>query len=211
MYARYWHIEEYRLQVVEFLVKLNKSTVLNGSLLVERRIKMLKLQDFAREKGVTDKAIYKHLQKHAAELDGHIEKRGKNGTWLDEYAQEYISGLMITNPTVVADNSLQRRIDELEQRIERKDIIIERMQNREADKDELIDQLRKDKLLLEQKTDERIDEAVRKAEDALSLQHKQEEQKLKEELERERAEKEQVKAELETERNKGFLKRLFGR
>lgn len=74
---------------------------------------MIKLQDFAASKGVTDKAIYKHLQKHQEALQGHFEKRGKNGTWLDDFACEYISSLMISNPPVIGDNLQQQEIERL--------------------------------------------------------------------------------------------------
>lgn len=64
---------------------------------------MIKLQDFARECGVTDRMIQKHLKNHEKELSGHFERRGKNGTWLDEHAQSYIRGLMVQQPVVVGD------------------------------------------------------------------------------------------------------------
>lgn len=75
---------------------------------------MIKLQDFAHQKGVTDKAIYKHLNKHREQLEGHYEKRGKNGTWLDDFACQYISDLMVSNPVVVDDGTLQRFQAEVE-------------------------------------------------------------------------------------------------
>lgn len=74
---------------------------------------MIKLQDFAVSKGVTDKAVYKHLNKHKDALEGHFEKRGKNGTWLDDYACEYIAGLMISNPVVLGDSQQQQEIERL--------------------------------------------------------------------------------------------------
>ena len=74
---------------------------------------MIKLQDFAKECGVTDRAIQKHLQKHEKELEGHYERRGKNGTWLDETAQAFIRSLMIQQPVVVGDESLYRDYEAL--------------------------------------------------------------------------------------------------
>ena len=79
---------------------------------------MIKVQDFAHSKGVTDKAIYKHINRHREELGDHIQKQGKNGTWLDDYACEFISGLMISNPIVVGDSQQQREINELKDKIE---------------------------------------------------------------------------------------------
>lgn len=79
---------------------------------------MIKLQDFAHSRGVTDKAVYKHLNKHKEELQEHIEKRGKNGTWLDDYACDFISNLMISNPVVLGDSQQQQEIDQLKKKNE---------------------------------------------------------------------------------------------
>ncbi|MGM9963361.1 MAG: hypothetical protein ACI319_10035 [Holdemanella porci] len=79
---------------------------------------MIKVQDFAHSKGVTDKAIYKHINRHREELGDHIQKQGKNGTWLDDYACEFISGLMISNPIVVGDSHQQAEIGKLKIRNE---------------------------------------------------------------------------------------------
>ena len=87
---------------------------------------MIKLKDFAASCGVTDRAIQKHLKNHETELKGHFERRGKNGTWLDEHAQEFIRGLMIQQPVVVADSlvlDLQKEKADLEKEI--KDLLKE--------------------------------------------------------------------------------------
>ena len=76
---------------------------------------MIKLQDFARECGVTDRAIQKHLKNHEEALAGHFERRGKNGTWLDEEAQSYIKSLMQQQPIVVGDSEIYRKHIELQQ------------------------------------------------------------------------------------------------
>lgn len=74
---------------------------------------MIKVNDFALEKGVSRQAIYKHLNNHKEVLQNHIEKRGKNGTWLDDFACDYISKLMITNPVVLGDGRQQAEIERL--------------------------------------------------------------------------------------------------
>lgn len=76
---------------------------------------MIKLNDFAQEKGVSRQAIYKHLNKHKDILQEHIEKRGKNGTWLDDYACDFISNLMITNPVILGESKQQEEIEKLKQ------------------------------------------------------------------------------------------------
>lgn len=75
----------------------------------------IKLSDFARDCGVTDRAVQKHLKKLETELEGHFERRGpQGGTWLDEFAQEKIRARMITPaPPVVADNRLMEENAEL--------------------------------------------------------------------------------------------------
>ena len=119
---------------------------------------MIKLQDLAKECGVTDRTIQKHLKNHEAELTGHYQRRGKNGTWLDDEAQEFIRALMIKQPIVVGDlaqlreiQQLQERIRLLEERIERKDVLIDQLQQREASKDKLLEDAVAKQFLLQQK------------------------------------------------------------
>lgn len=74
---------------------------------------MVKLVDFARDNGVTDRAIQKHIQKHEFELVGHIDRQGNSGTWLDETAQNYIRGLLLRQPiAVIKDNEDYRLLRE---------------------------------------------------------------------------------------------------
>ena len=81
---------------------------------------MIKLQDFARERGVSERAIQKHLKNNEDVLQGHFERRGKNGTWLDEYAQEYIRARMIQQPVVVLEDKtaeLEQKNNELQEKL----------------------------------------------------------------------------------------------
>lgn len=80
--------------------------------------KIVKLGDFARECGVSERAIQKHLKRLEQELDGHFERKGTQGTWLDEVAQECIrSHLQTAPPPVIADNSLLRENEELRNKL----------------------------------------------------------------------------------------------
>lgn len=74
---------------------------------------MIKLQDFARERGVTDRAIQKHLKTYAAELEGLYERKGPNGTWLSEEACEILKSKMKQAPLVVGDSEQQRETERL--------------------------------------------------------------------------------------------------
>lgn len=91
---------------------------------------MIKLQDFARECGVTDRTIQKHLKNHEAELTGHYQRRGKNGTWLDEEAQDFIRGLMIQQPVVVGDMEQYRENQQL--KAEKEELLEENRRLHEA-------------------------------------------------------------------------------
>ena len=62
---------------------------------------MIKLQDFARQQGVTDRQVQRLLRKYAADLDGKYERTGPNGTWLSDEACEILRGKMRQAPVTV--------------------------------------------------------------------------------------------------------------
>ena len=76
---------------------------------------MIKLQDFARECGVTDRAIQKHLKTYAEELDGLYQRKGPNGTWLTEEACEILRSKMMKRPAAIIEED--KRVPELEARV----------------------------------------------------------------------------------------------
>lgn len=80
---------------------------------------MIKLQDFARQMGVTDRAVQKHLKKYAAELEGLYQRKGPNGTWLTEEACEILRNKMRQQPIAVADAESNREKAELRTENER--------------------------------------------------------------------------------------------
>ena len=57
---------------------------------------MIKLQEFAKTQGVTDRAVQKQLKRYEEQLQGHFARKGPAGTWLDEYAQEFLRQHMQT-------------------------------------------------------------------------------------------------------------------
>lgn len=117
---------------------------------------MIKLQDFAKEQGVTDRAIQKHLKKHEKELEGHFERQGPNGTWLDDYACEFIRTRMIKQQIVLGDDYYLRELESARAEIDKlKDKLIQVLEERDslrlktADFDRLeADNSKKDELLL---------------------------------------------------------------
>jgi len=66
---------------------------------------MIKLQDFAKQQGVTDRAIQKHLKTYATELEGLFQRKGPNGTWLTDEACEILRSKMKQQPVVVSETS----------------------------------------------------------------------------------------------------------
>ena len=85
----------------------------NGSILLRGELFVIKLQDFAKECGVTDRAIQKHLVKYADELNGLYERKGPNGTWLSDAACDILRSKMKQQPIVVSDGSLARQAEKL--------------------------------------------------------------------------------------------------
>ena len=90
---------------------------------------MIKLQDFARQQGVTDRAVQKLLKKYEAELAGTFERKGPNGTWLTDEACEILRSKMKQQPLTVYDEDprvgqLQERVADLERRIDEKDKLL---------------------------------------------------------------------------------------
>lgn len=66
---------------------------------------MIKLQEFARLQGVTDRQVQRLLKKYAAELEGLYERKGVNGTWLSDEACEILRSKMKQAPLVVSDQN----------------------------------------------------------------------------------------------------------
>lgn len=78
---------------------------------------MIKLQDFARECGVTDRQIQRLLKKYEEELTGLFERKGQNGTWLSEEACDILRSKMKQLPPAVVDGETARENDHLKNRI----------------------------------------------------------------------------------------------
>lgn len=95
---------------------------------------MIKLQDFAREQGVTDRAIQKHLKKYALELEGLFERKGPNGTWLSNEACTFLRGKMKQQPVAIFDEDprlakLEAELKETKKRLDDKEKLLSMAQN----------------------------------------------------------------------------------
>lgn len=74
---------------------------------------MVKLQDFARQLGVTDRQVQRLLHKYENEFEGLIERKGNNGTWLSDEACDLLRGKTRQQPIGIYDG----RADELKEQI----------------------------------------------------------------------------------------------
>lgn len=92
---------------------------------------MIKLQDFARQYGVTDRQVQRLLKKYENELEGLYERKGPNGTWLSDEACEILRSKMKQQPIVVSKTSevvedLRKKNEKLHEALETaKDMIID--------------------------------------------------------------------------------------
>lgn len=129
---------------------------------------MIKLQDFARECGVTDRAIQKHLKTYADELEGLYQRKGPNGTWLTEEACEILRSKMRQNPIVVGDNETYRENERLKEKV---DILQEKLilAHEKIDSQQLqLDQSKANQLLLQAAEEQ----AKKAAEDLIAVNQK---------------------------------------
>lgn len=77
------------------------------------------LRDFAEEKKITMRAVQKHVKNHESELEGHIIRYGPpRGTFIDEYAQEYISSLLVGHQVEVLNTALEDEVERLRSELE---------------------------------------------------------------------------------------------
>ena len=82
-------------------------------------MKTKSLRTFAEEHGVTIRDVQRHVKKHEKELEGHIKRYGApKGTYIDSYAEEFISELMIDKPIAVLDPTLSNENDRLKTELE---------------------------------------------------------------------------------------------
>lgn len=75
---------------------------------------MIKLNDFARAQGVTDRQIQRLIKKYAAEIEGKYERKGPNGTWLSDEACDFLRSKMKAQPIALYDDAKDRQIQALE-------------------------------------------------------------------------------------------------
>lgn len=167
---------------------------------------MIFLTKFAESRGVKPDTVTTYIRRHPEEFAGHTEQQG-NKLLIDEYAERILDEKYpLPSPVEVIEDKESR-----EKLIKAQELIIQIKDRYDELKDRVLD-LEREKLLIEMKTTERIDAAVKDAEDKQALQLRNQH---REELERWKAhyneEIQTLKAELEAERNKTWIQKLFRR
>ena len=130
---------------------------------------MIKLQDFARQVGVTDRQIQRLLKKYEEEFEGLFDRKGQNGTWLSDEACELLrSKMRFTSPEVFAADP---RVEEMKAEIEALKAELFSVQSKYTDyvskTTELLQTASEQKLLAEasEENKKRAEEAEQKAAD----------------------------------------------
>ncbi len=77
---------------------------------------MLSVKEYAEKHGVSTQSVYKMMQTHRIELDGHIVKQGKTRYLTDE-AIEILEKYRMASQVVVKQVEDQAKIEELKQQI----------------------------------------------------------------------------------------------
>ena len=74
---------------------------------------MIKVSDYARNHNVSVQAVYKLIRNHGNDLKGHVKKKGRNGTFLDDDAVKLLESFMIDRGAVVVSNEdFERKLAE---------------------------------------------------------------------------------------------------
>lgn len=173
---------------------------------------MVKLQDFARECGVTDRQVQRLLKKYEAELEGLYERKGPNGTWLTDEACQVLRSKMKQQPIVVGDGEADREFGKLKSKYEAlleryaaKSDEVEALLKWNADNAVAIAGAAQTQLLLEETRTERDDarneamEALVRADNEKQAREAAEAEaaELRQQLEQERADREAAWAEFD--------------
>lgn len=171
---------------------------------------MVKLQDFARECGVTDRQIQRLLKKYAAELDGLYERKGQNGTWLSDDACQLLRSKMKQQPIVLGDSEIYRKNAELEQEVKDLTTELKEAYKEQAQLYQQIGELNGVQARLEAAETERL--ALTEARDeykAMVAEKIEEAARARSDVEQLRAELEAAKERERLLKSRGLLARVF--
>lgn len=177
---------------------------------------MIKLNDFARAQGVTDRQVQRLIKKYEKDLQEQFERRGQDGTWLSAEACDFLRGKMRSAPVQVYDDAKDKKIEELEAELRetktlmhQKEMMITKAQETVDQKSNQLEDLRKEMRLIEDRQKEQIDAAVKAAEDALHQKLTSEHQKKLDDIAA--AHEQELTAERERKLTLADLSRFFKR
>lgn len=126
---------------------------------------MIKVQDFATKYGVTDRQVQRLLKKYEDEITGHFERKGPNGTWIDETGEKILRSKMRQAPIVLHDSEVGQKLARLEQENEELKnkliIALEKVQEQQV----LLDDDKKSQLML-QAAEEQVKKTARELTEA---------------------------------------------
>lgn len=181
--------------------------------------KMVKISDFAKQFGISDRHARRLVAENESDLSGHYEKRGSGGTWIDEVAAEILRG-KLRNP----QEYVQLTIDEADQAALQQQVIDLQARLLEAYKavaDErdvragLLLELGKQQLLAArtESEKERADRAEERAAQAQEAARTAEDiaQIAAQEAERAKAETAELQKKIETLKNRSLWSRIWNR
>lgn len=192
---------------------------------------MIKLQDFAKQQGVTDRAIQKHLKTYADEFEGLFQRKGPNGTWLTDEACELLRSKMKQAPATVFQEdprvaTLEGELKELRRQL---DLANENFQKYVANTSAMVAKANEQLLLAEQSEanleraklaeKQAVESRKREIETAAALERTKEDLKTAEdvaeangqELELMKREKTELEDELKRLKNRNLWQRIFNK
>ena len=79
---------------------------------------MYTVAEIAKQRNVTERAIYKQIKNHSEELEGHIQKIGGK-QWLDDYACKLLEEASGSSAPVIVEEIQEQEVEELKKEIAR--------------------------------------------------------------------------------------------
>lgn len=195
--------------------------MINGVEDMENRVSV---KEYAAARGISIQAVHKSMagKRKSERLQGHVEIID-GVKWLDEEAVRILDESRSKAPVVILEDSrteemeaLRNRIRELEERIEHKDILYERLQERLDRREMALEDANRKLMAIEDKHQAEINEATeaaesRKEEELTAMHSKEVEDIQKQHQDELQAVREEYEKELKEERSKTIWRRLIDR
>lgn len=133
---------------------------------------MISVKEYAKSRGVTIQAVHQQMsrKRNSEKLEGHVQIID-GVKFLDEEAEVILDESRKKTPVVIIDDAKDERIAELEASLKRKEEYIALIEAAAMRKQEQVDKLEAKQLLIEEKRESEIAEAVQNAEEKLQNKH----------------------------------------